>query len=294
MLYGRDAYAGDEVPLAEIWNALVRHKLLISTIVIVFASVGIVHSLFSPLIYEYTTVIEVGTRYSASRSDLEGRLELIEPIETVRAKVAGGYIAQVLQEHYKKTSDARRYAIKVEVPKNSQIIILESKGAADSEAIYISLHETVVDRIRQDHFRAQEALHKDLEARLDMQQRSLAELRQQAQLFDAQLKRLEGKSELPARELSYLTSLRLADNQRAQAEIVGRIDAVRLQLANLRETRAAVSPMRSFEPVGLSRELKVFLWVTVGLLVGAITALVLAFARSRRERPESVGSGPTS
>lgn len=294
MVYGRDAYAGDEVRLVEIWSALARHKLMISAIVMVFALVGLIHSLISPLIYEYTTVIEIGTRHSASRSDLEGRFELIEPIETVRAKVTGGYIAQVLREHYKNTNDSRRYAIKVEVPKHSQIIILESKGAADSEAVYISLHEAIIDRIRRDHFRVQEALRKDLDGRLDMQQRSLAELRQQSQLFDAQLKRLEGKSELPARELSYLTSLRLADNQRAQAEILGRIDAVRLQLANLRETRAAVSPMRSLEPVGLSRELKIVLWVTIGLVVGAIIALVLAFARNVRERPGSMGSGSTS
>lgn len=284
MSYERSFRSEDDVRLSDIWAAMVRRKLVIAALVIVSATFGLVYAFVTPRVYEYTTMIEIGTRYTVSRNELNDRFELIEPIETVRAKVAGGYIAQALREHVKQTDDTRRYNVKVEVPKNSQILILESTGTAENEATYVALHEAIVDRLRLDHLRVQEALRKDLETRFEMQQRSLAELRHQANLFDVQLKRLEGNAELPTRELSYLTSLRLADNQRAQAEMIVLIDNVRLQLANMRETRTAVSPMRSFDPVGLGRGMSVVFAVLVGLILGVVVALFVDFAAKARER----------
>lgn len=274
--------AADEVKLADVWTAMVRRKAIIVSLVVVSAVFGILYAFTTPRIYKYTTMIEIGTRYTVSRNEFDGQFEPVEPIETVRAKVEGGYIAQVLREHVAKTNDTRRFDIKAEVPKNSQILVLETRGSAENEATYVALHEAVVERLRLDHLRVQETLRKDLETRLEMQQRSLTELRQQASLFDTQLKRLEGNGQLPVKELSYLTTLRLADNQRAQAQIITLIDRIRLQLANMRETRAIVSPMRSFEPVGLSKGAIVVFSTLLGLIVGIVVALVVQFTRKAR------------
>lgn len=268
--------------LFDIWVAVTRRKLVIGVLVVGSMAIGLVYALFAPRIYEYTTIIEIGTRY------LGGRIELVESIETARAKLTDGYIAQTLREHVTKSNDMERYQIRVDVPKNSQVLILASKGTAENEATYVALHETITHRLRVDHLRVQEALRKDLETRLELQQRSLAELRQQASLFDAQLKRLEGKREIPVRELSYLTTLRLADNQRAQAEIVALIDSVRLQLATMRETQALVSPMRSFDPVGVSKEMIVIFSAVIGLILGFVVALFIEFTRKARERANQV------
>lgn len=264
----RDA---DEISLVDVWLVLMRRKFIIAAIVLVSVALGFVYAVFTPHSYAYTTIIEIGT---------DGQNKLIEPLETARAKVVDGYIAQVLQEHLKKSpDDGARYEIKAEVPKNSQVLVLRSKGTADKEPVYAALHAVVVDRLRSDHLRIQSVSRRELETQLEMRERSFADLREQARLFEVQINRLEGKNEL----LAYLTNLRLLDNQRAQSELVPLIDNVRLQLANMRETGAVVSPMRSLDPVGLGRKSTVMLSSLIGLFVAVIAALLVDFVLRTRE-----------
>ena len=274
----------EEVRLVDIWFALVRRRLVIAVVTLLSTASGLVYVISVPRSYEYTTVIEIGTRHAGGRSGFGSQTELIETPETVRTKITSGYIAQVLQAYLKNNStDVARYGIKVDVPKNSQVLILRSVGTAENEPVYVALHDAVVDRLRSDHLRIQNALQKDLETRLKEQERILAELRQQAKTFDAQLKRLEGKQELPARELSYLTSLRLADNQRAQSEMVSLIDNIRQQQTSIRETGATVSAMRSLDPVGLEKKVMMMLSGFLGLFLGILMALFIDFAVKARD-----------
>lgn len=265
----------DEIRLVDLWIVLVRRKFVIAALVLVSIAFGLVYALSTPRSYAYTTIVEIGTN---------GQNELIEPLETARVKVADGYIAQVLQAHIKNNSNsAARYGVKAEVPKNSQVLVLSSRGTVENEPVYAALHGEVISRLRLDHLRAQKVLREDLKIRLETRKRNLAELRQQAKLFETQLKRLEEKQELPARDLSYLMSLRLVDNQRVQSEMLLLIDNARMQLANVHETSAVVSTMRSLDPVGLGKKTMVMLAGLIGLFLGIITALFVEFAAKTRE-----------
>lgn len=266
----------DETSLIDVWLVLMRRKFIIAAMVLALLALGFIYVLLIPYSYAYTTIIEIGTN---------GRNELIESLDTARAKIIEGYIAQVLQEHLKKNpDDAARYKIKAEVPKSSQVLILRSKGAAEKESIYAVLHNGVVTRLKLDHQRVQNVLREDLNIRLKMRERSLTELRGQAKLFEAQLVRLEGKQDLPAREVAYLTNLRLADNQRAQAEMVAHIDGIRLQLASMRETDAAVSTMRSLDPIGLGKAMVMILAGLIGIFLGVIVAFFVDFIARTRDK----------
>lgn len=264
----------DEIRLVDIWLVLVRRKFIIAALVFVSIAFGLIYALFTPHSYAYTTIVEIGTN---------GQNELIEPLETARSKVADGYIAQVLQAHFKSHSNSARYEVKAEVPKNSQVLVLRSRGTVENEPVYAALHGEVVSRLKLDHLRAQNTLRADLKMRLETRERNLAELRQQAKLFETQLKRLEEKRELPARELSYLTSLRLADNQRVQSEMLLLVDNARMQLANVHETSAVVPTMRSLDPVGPGRKTMVVLSGLIGLFLGIVTALFVEFVAKTRE-----------
>lgn len=265
----------DEIRLIDLWIVLVRRKFVIAALVLVSIAFGLVYALSTPRSYAYTTIVEIGTN---------GQNELIEPLETARVKVADGYVAQVLQAHIENNSNnATRYEVRAEVPKNSQVLVLRSRGTVENEPVYVALHGEVISRLRLDHLRAQNALREDLKARLETRKRNLAELRQQAKLLETQLKRLEEKQELPARDLSYLMSLRLADNQRAQSETLLLIDNARMQLVNVHETSAVVSTMRSLDPVGLGKKTMVMLSGLIGLFLGIITALFVEFAAKTRE-----------
>lgn len=273
----------DELRLLDIWLVLLRRKLIVAAIVLVSVVIGFAYALFTPDSYAYTTIIEIGTN---------GRNELIDPLETARAKVVEGYIAQALQDYINKNPDDKpRYGITAEVPKNAQVLVLRSRGAAENERTYATLHNAVAERLRSDHLRIQSALRAGLETQLEMRERSLTALRDQAKSFEAQINRWEGRKELPARELAYLTSLRIADNQRAQSELVPLVDNVRLQLANMRETTAVVSTMRSLDPTGMGRQTTVILAALIGLILGTIAALFVdLIARAREEvskRPQA-------
>lgn len=260
-----DSRYADEIRLVDVWFILFRRRLTIGAITLISVALGTAYVFSMPSRYAYTTIIEIGTN---------GRNELIEPLETARTKVVEGYIVQALQDHIQRNSDdTAHYGIKAEIPRNSQVLVLRSEGTAEQERLYATLHNVVADRLRLDHLRIQSGLRKGLEMQLEMRERSLNELREQAKAFETQITRLEEKKELPARELVYLTSLRLADNQRAQSELVPLVDVVRLQLANMRETSAVVSPMRSLAPIGTSKGAAVMLAALAGLFL----AIVLAF-----------------
>lgn len=265
----------DEIRLVHIWLVLSRGKFTIAALILVSIAIGSAYALFTPHSYAYTTIIEVGTN---------GRNELIEPLETSRTKVVEGYIPQVLQEHIKRNPDDKtQYGIRVEIPRNSQVLVLRSQGTAEQEQMYATLHNAVADRLKSDHLRIQSVLQRGLGTQLEMRERSLTELREQAKAFETQINRLEGKRELPARELAYLTSLRLADNQRAQSELVPLVDVVRLQLNSMRETSAVVSPMRSLDPTDIGKGTVVTLAALAGLFLGIIAAFFVEFVAIARE-----------
>lgn len=76
----------------------------------------------------------------------------------------------------------------------------------------------------------------------------------------------------------------LADNRRAQADQQNNIAKLNIQLANLRETRALLPPMRSTEPAGPGRSVIVLLALLLGLMLGVFAAFVVEFLAKAREQ----------
>ena len=276
-VYGRqlESRHTDGVKVVEIGIVFMRYKLAIAGIALVSVVIASIYALYAPHSYAYTTIVEIGTN---------GRNELIEPLETIRAKVTEGYIVQAVQDQIKQHPDQQmQCGITVEIPKNSQVLLLRSQETENGERVCAMLHNAVVDRLRSDHSRAQSLLRKGLESQLDLRERSLRILRDQAKLIETQISRLETKKELSVRELVHLASLRLADNQRAQFELMPLVENVRLQLASIRDTRAVVSPMRSMEPTGLGKKTMVLLAGLAGLVLGTIAVILIDSVTKARE-----------
>lgn len=324
----------DEANFFDLWLVLARRKWVLAAVIVISVVVGLTWALLTPSSYIITTPVEVGTFSNAS--------DPIESIETVRVKLVDGYIPQVLHEHFKENpSDTNRYQIKAEVPRNSLVLVLRSKGSADQVGGYIALHKNVVSRLVQDHKRIQDVLRKDLEIKIENRKQNLAELKDRAKILRTLLGRLEDERKLLAKEIDYLTQTivtadqnrrsqieevstdvpgamtllmltnefrhsrtrltelerrisvglanerddllkRLADNQRAQTEEQVQIEKLRLQLENMRETRAVLSPMRSLEPVGLGKKAIVVLSALIGLFLGILAVLVFEFVAKEK------------
>jgi uncharacterized protein involved in exopolysaccharide biosynthesis len=76
----------------------------------------------------------------------------------------------------------------------------------------------------------------------------------------------------------------LADNQRAQANQQETISKLKIQLANLRETRALSPSMRSPDATGPGKVVVVFLSLLLGLMVGIFGAFLLEFMAKVRQQ----------
>lgn len=273
-----DFTSPDETLLIDLWLVLLRRKWLIAAVAGLAIASGIAYASLTPPAYAYKTIIGIGSYYSGAKS------ELIEPPETLRPKVAEGYVVQALQEEAKNQSGgAGRYRIKVELPKNSQVLILSSVGGVDTNEAYAALHTAVVDRVRFDHDGILDSIRKELAIGLSMRERSLAQLKEAAAVFEAQLKAENGERNSTMRDMSYLASLRLADNQRAQSDLMTQIDSIRQQQASIRETRAVVPPTRSLDPVGFAKRTIVLLSGLIGLAFGVVLALVIEFLAKARQ-----------
>lgn len=81
---------------------------------------------------------------------------------------------------------------------------------------------------------------------------------------------------------------KLADNRRAQTSQQDTISKLKIQLANLRETRALMPPMRSPEPTGPGTALVVLLSLVLGLMLAVFAAFFAEFLAKVRNQSAAV------
>lgn len=76
----------------------------------------------------------------------------------------------------------------------------------------------------------------------------------------------------------------LADNRRAQLSQQDTIAKLKIQLVNLRETRALMPPIRSSEPTGMGASLVMVLSLVLGLMLSVFTAFFAEFLAKVRSQ----------
>jgi capsular polysaccharide biosynthesis protein len=206
-------YAEDEINLVDLWLVLVRRRKVVFAVTAVCLIAGIALALILPRKYEYTTSIEIGSRASGTK------VALIEPPETVLAKVQESYIPLVRQEYLSQHPEKTRAPkIEVSIPKNSQILVLRSKGPKANAEVYQSLQQAVVDRLTQDHGRIIALLRKDMENQQRKAEAKLAELKDAAILLKGREKRLADVTALLGKQVTEARAdLKRAEGNRQEA-----------------------------------------------------------------------------
>jgi len=74
-----------------------------------------------------------------------------------------------------------------------------------------------------------------------------------------------------------ILNMKLAENLRQQAEKREMVEKINIQLNNLLETRAIIEPIRSIEPVGISKMLILIMSLMVGLFLGVFIVFLAEF-----------------
>lgn len=242
--------ANDEISLVDLAMVLVRHKKAVVLTTTLIIALGVITALLKPDSYNFTTSIEIGSQI------INGTIQPFESPQTLLAKTQHVFIPHTLNEQRRSQPEStEKFKIKTSVPKNSVIVVLEIKGSESSADIITSLLRSVTQQAIQDHRRIYEAVRKNLVTLIEKTKIELSSL---------------------APERDDLTERR----QLLQAKI----EVQESQLANLRNTREILPPMKSFEPTGASTNLIIIIAIFTGIFLGVFSAYLAEFSAKIRQK----------
>jgi hypothetical protein len=215
--------SAEEVNLIDLWLALLRHKRLIAAVFSMTVALGIIVAFQESHSYTYTTTIQIAR-------GAEGQLE--EP-ETLLAKLNESYIPYVMQQNFGSAPGAKRFKIEAKIPRDSRIILIESKGPDTDQELHIKLHSQILDRLAQDHDPEVDLVKLTMENELNRTRNQLDKLKDEAVLLQSQGKRLDEQELLLKDQLKGLEKLidsSEANRNKAVAEVEGEAKAMTLML----------------------------------------------------------------
>lgn len=180
-----------EFDLVSYWQVLVARRWLFILIVAIFLAAGVAYGKTRPLpAFPHVSSVEIG------ESD----------VKSLASKTEQVYLQMVLQKHAAtgKYSE-ERYKVLVEVPEDSNTIVLKSQGYETSTPALLAIHQGVIDLIVRDRQEQAEITKRELENQKFQVRLSLEELKsrhgqvsQKRGLLDESAKLLQRRIEATA------------------------------------------------------------------------------------------------
>lgn len=219
----------DEISLVDLWLTLLRYKRLIATITMAVFLLGVAVAVFKTDRYAYTTTIQI-----ARVGD-----QLLEPPDTLLAKLNESYIPYVLQQRLQQEPGAMVIHVSAEIPKNSNLILIRSEGPEADADLHLKVHGQILDRLAQDQDPAIDVVKLSMENDLNRLRNQLGKLKDQAVSLQAQNERLNEQEVLLKNQLKDLKKLidsSESNRNKALREVEGEAKAMTLMLIDT-ETR---------------------------------------------------------
>jgi len=168
-------YKEDSISLVDLWLGLVRHRVIIFISVALALIAGLLAAFLLPQKYNYTSTIEIGSTLTQAATGTVP--QLIDPPETVLAKIQESYIPLAQQQFSKTHPDNNTlYKINARIPKGSQLVVLEAKGTEKDSANYLQQLQAVTEYLLQDHQRVMNVYQAGLNNQLAMAKIKLDEI----------------------------------------------------------------------------------------------------------------------
>ena len=150
----------EDIDLVQFWFVLMRRRYLVVVIFLMCIVGGFVLAFRAPVKYIFTTSIEIGTTLTSNGVGTVSRP--IESPDMVLAKLKETYIplavAQMLDEHSDSSFD-----VQVKNPKESNLIVLTSKGIPEMAESLRALHTQAIKPLLEDHRRILAVPYRDYE-----------------------------------------------------------------------------------------------------------------------------------
>jgi len=152
----------DSISLIDLWKVLSRRRGVIFGVLALALLAGLLLALLMPAKYTYTTAIEIGTKPSSGTT---GAVPIEAP-ETVLAKIKESYIPQALHDFAQAQGTEVGYKVEGRIPKGSELIVLEAKATEGDGPAYLTIMQTIIDKVEGDHRRVSAVILSNMEGRL--------------------------------------------------------------------------------------------------------------------------------
>jgi len=140
--------ADDEIDLVQLFQILWKRKTLIVTVTLICLLVGIGYALWKKPLYEYTTTIQIGTALIGGN---EGNKKTwIEDSSSVKLKLEKVYLPTAISQISGSYED-RLASASVKENKNSNILLIVSKGSLEDGQFLKDMHTVAVAPLIANH-----------------------------------------------------------------------------------------------------------------------------------------------
>ncbi len=183
--------ADDEIDLVQLFQILLKRKYLIIGVVIFCLSVGGAYVLLKQDSYEYTTTLQIGTSLVEDDNTFK-KLE-IEGTSSVKLKLEKVYIPDANRQLSTK-HNGRLVSVDAKEQKNSNIIMITSKGGADDDQYVDDFHHSIIMSLIANHSETLAAAKMQYEILVERSRNILKDL-ENPKLFGMQETSLQRKIE---------------------------------------------------------------------------------------------------
>jgi len=248
-----EKFDDDGVTVYAIWEILNRRKRIVFVGVAAGILVGAVAMLSWPAQEHVSTIIEIGTRV------IDQKVALIESPQATSAKINEGYIPLVRNEYSRNYPDRKFIPMKASVPKNGELVVLESRAPPSEEAMQIQQHLDIVNLLQRDHERVLLLTKNELQQRIQQNEHVLSALRADRSLLVAAIGRLEERFTLMRAEIKEVERLLLRSERNLDLAFTETLTAptamAQLVISNdVQENRRKLSAMKEALLVALPEE----------------------------------------
>lgn len=171
----------EEISLIDVIIVLVHHRWLMAGVMVASLLAGLAVALTKVETFTYTTTIQIA----------KGANGPIESPGTVLAKLNESYIPLVLQREHVESPGGRKIKIQAKIPRDSQVISLESRGRADDQPRQAQLHQSIIDQLIKDHDQELNAIRRDLQSEGNLARSQIEALKAENGLLKEKSKRLD-------------------------------------------------------------------------------------------------------
>ena len=175
-----------EISLVDLFLVLYKRKSLFLIVLFLFLGVGFMFVALREPKFEYSAVIEIGTKLVKTANGEAS--QLIDSPETLLAKINEGYIPAVLRQY--SHEEQRLPKIEAVSPKQSQLVVVKVEGPVERKDLYLQQIGMVLEYVLVDHERQIAIERSQLAARLN-KARSILDQLQDPSTLAVQLKSLE-------------------------------------------------------------------------------------------------------